>query len=107
MAALGVIEGTAPQPLGDLLVRDEATPPLPFAAPEPPGAVLPVPLLTVPTPELGQILSPTQERTYLDCSARWWFKYGLGLPEVKNSSLALGSAVHHALEANFREKVET
>jgi CRISPR/Cas system-associated exonuclease Cas4 (RecB family) len=53
------------------------------------------------------VLSPTQVRTFLNCSARWWFKYGLGEPEPKNSALALGSAVHRALEVNFREKITT
>jgi hypothetical protein len=43
--------------------------------------------------ELGQVLSPSQVRAFVDCSARWWFKYGLELPEPKNSSLALGWAV--------------
>ena len=57
--------------------------------------------------ELGQVLSPTQVRAFLDCSARWWFRYGLHLPEPKTSSLALGSALHRALEANFREKIST
>jgi len=53
------------------------------------------------------VLSPSQVRCFLDCPARWWFKYGLQLPERKNSSLALGLAVHQALEVNFREKLET
>jgi CRISPR/Cas system-associated exonuclease Cas4 (RecB family) len=57
--------------------------------------------------ELAQVLSPSQVRAFVDCSTRWWFKYGLGLPEPKNSSLALGSAVHRALEVNFREKLAT
>lgn len=57
--------------------------------------------------ELGQVLSPTQARAYLDCSAKWWFRYGLRLPEPKTSSLALGIAVHQALEANFRDKLDT
>ena len=52
-------------------------------------------------------LSPSQFRCFLDCPARWWFKYRLQLPERKNSSLALGLAVHQALEVNFREKLET
>jgi CRISPR/Cas system-associated exonuclease Cas4 (RecB family) len=56
-----------------------------------------------PTP----VLSPSQVRTFLDCQARWWFKYRLQLPERKTSSLALGLAVHRALELNFREKLET
>jgi len=53
------------------------------------------------------VLSPSQVRCFFDCPARWWFKYGLQLPERKNSSLALGLAVHRALEVNFREKIET
>jgi hypothetical protein len=57
--------------------------------------------------ELGSVLSPSQVRCFFDCPARWWFKYGLQLPERKNSSLALGIAVHQALEVNFREKIET
>ena len=57
--------------------------------------------------EIGSVLSPSQVRCFFDCPARWWFKYGLHLPERKNSSLALGLAVHQALEVNFREKIET
>jgi hypothetical protein len=53
------------------------------------------------------VLSPSQVRCFFDCPARWWFKYGLQLPERKNSSLALGLAVHQALEVNFREKIQT
>ena len=53
------------------------------------------------------VLSPSQVRCFFDCPARWWFKYRLQLPERKNSSLALGLAVHQALEVNFREKLET
>jgi RecB family exonuclease len=56
---------------------------------------------------LGAVLSPTQVRTYLDCPARWWFKYGLGLPEPKTSWLAFGLAIHSALELNFRYRIET
>jgi len=56
---------------------------------------------------VAAVLSPSQVRTFLDCQARWWFKYGLTLPEHKNSSLALGLAIHRALEVNFREKIET
>ena len=56
---------------------------------------------------LGNSLSPTQIRAFLDCSARWWFRYGLHLPEPKTGNLALGIAVHQALEANFREKLES
>ncbi len=58
-------------------------------------------------PEAARVLSPSQVRTFVGCSARWWFKYGLSLPEPKTSSLALGCAVHQAIEANFREKVDS
>ena len=58
-------------------------------------------------PEAANVLSPTQVRTFLDCSAKWWFRYGLRLPEPKTSSLALGSAVHEAIAENFRQKIET
>ena len=57
--------------------------------------------------EPAPVLSPSQVRCFFECPARWWFKYGLQLPERKNSSLALGLAVHQALEVNFREKLET
>ncbi len=57
--------------------------------------------------ETEVVLSPTQARTFLGCSARWWFKYGLSLPELKTSSLAFGLAMHRALEINFRQKLES
>ena len=72
-----------------------------------------VALTVVPKPALQTaqeaeiVLSPTQARTFLGCSARWWFKYGLSLPEPKTSSLAFGLAMHRALEINFRQKLET
>jgi hypothetical protein len=76
----------------------------------PPVALTRVPTSTqvaVVKPQVAPVLSPSQVRTFLDCQARWWFKYGLQLPEPKNSSLALGLAIHRALEVNFREKLET
>ncbi len=69
--------------------------------------VSPAPPIAVANTQTAPILSPSQVRTFLDCQARWWFKYGLMLPETKSSSLALGLAVHRALELNFREKLET
>jgi hypothetical protein len=57
--------------------------------------------------EPAPVLSPSQVRCFFACPARRWFKYGLHLPERKNSSLALGLAVQQALEVNFREKIET
>ena len=69
--------------------------------------VSPAPQATVAKAQAAPVLSPSQVRTFLDCQARWWFKYMLLLPETKSSSLALGLAVHRALELNFREKLET
>jgi RecB family exonuclease len=81
------------------------------ASPEPAPVRPLVPALRVlepaPQPEAANVLSPTQVRTFLDCSAKWWFRYGLRLPEPKTSSLTLGTAVHEALAENFRQKIET
>ena len=55
----------------------------------------------------GEVLSPSQVRTFLDCQARWYFKYREHLPDPQTSNLALGKAVHAALAENFRQKIET
>jgi CRISPR/Cas system-associated exonuclease Cas4 (RecB family) len=43
----------------------------------------------------------------MDCQIRWWFKYGLKMPDPATGNLALGRAVHAALGQNFAQKVET
>jgi hypothetical protein len=91
---------------GELALRDHTCQPA-LLAPAPCSPNSLIALETTPKAGLGKLLSPTQVRAFLSCSARWWFKYGLSEPEPKNSALALGSAVHRALEANFREKVTT
>jgi len=58
-------------------------------------------------PGLSQVLSPTQVGCYADCSAKWWAKYGLELPDPKNGNLAMGIAFHGALAENFVQKIET
>jgi PD-(D/E)XK nuclease superfamily len=55
----------------------------------------------------GDVLSPSQVRTFLDCPVRWEFKYRRRLPDPQTSNLALGKAVHAALGENFRQKIET
>ena len=57
--------------------------------------------------EVGTLLSPTQIRSFMDCHARWWFKYVLGHPDPPNGNLILGRAVHTALAQNFAQKIET
>jgi hypothetical protein len=56
---------------------------------------------------LGNIWSPSQRSTLVDCEVRWWFKYGVGLPERSNGNLAIGRSVHTALAHNFRAKAAT
>ena len=53
----------------------------------------------------GELLSPSQARTFLGCAARWYFRYMLGLQEPRTGSLALGSAFHKAITENFRQKI--
>lgn len=53
------------------------------------------------------VLSPSQVRTFMDCQARWYFRYRRHLPDPPTGSLALGRAVHAALCENFRQKIET
>ena len=57
------------------------------------------------TQELGEVLSPSQVNTFLTCPAKWYFRYLVGLNEPATGSLALGSAFHATLAANFRHKI--
>jgi CRISPR/Cas system-associated exonuclease Cas4 (RecB family) len=51
---------------------------------------------------LGNLLSPSQANQFLNCSARWWFKYGAGLADPKGGSLVRGSTVHKCIEHWFK-----
>jgi RecB family exonuclease len=64
-------------------------------------------LESAPVVSPAQVLSPTQVRCFMDCPARWWFKYKLKLPDPPNGNLVLGRAVHWALTQNFAQKAET
>ena len=57
-----------------------------------------------PVSQIADVLSPSQVRTFLDCPARWWYKYGLGLPDPKGSSLVRGIVVHRMAEIYLRTK---
>lgn len=59
------------------------------------------------TAEVAEVLSPSQVRCFMDCQVRWWFKYGLKLPDPQTGKMALGKAVHAALNENFAQKLET
>jgi RecB family exonuclease len=56
--------------------------------------------------DLGTVLSPSQVRTFRDCSAKWYYKYALGLPDPPNGSLVRGRVVHQMAEAFFRAKLD-
>src|SRR6202051_3557022 len=43
----------------------------------------------------------------MDCQMRWWFKYGLKVPDPATANMALGRAVHSSLGENFAQKVDT
>lgn len=60
-----------------------------------------------PATALGGVLSPSQVRTFTDCSARWMFKYQWELPDPPSPALTLGQAVHAAIAVNFSQKIET
>jgi putative RecB family exonuclease len=55
--------------------------------------------------ELATILSPTQVSMYLDCAAKWYFRYVVGLPDPKNANLALGISVHSAIATALKLKM--
>ena len=40
--------------------------------------------------EKWYLQAPSQANQFLNCSARWWFKYGAGLPDPKCGSLVRG-----------------
>jgi hypothetical protein len=42
-----------------------------------------------------------------DCQMRWWFKYGLKVPDPATANMALGRAIHSAIGENFAQKVDT
>jgi hypothetical protein len=53
----------------------------------------------------GEILSPSQASTFLGCSAKYRFKYVLGLPDPAGGGAARGRAVHKAIEHYIRAKI--
>ena len=57
--------------------------------------------------DVASQLSPSQLSTWLDCQAKWMYRYLLDLPDLVSANLALGRAVHAALGENFAQKIET
>ena len=54
----------------------------------------------------GEILSPSQVSTYLACSAKWWMKYGVGLPDPSSGGAVRGKAVHSIVAFAMQAKME-
>src|SRR5215467_2811301 len=52
-----------------------------------------------------EILSPSQASTFLACSAKWRFRYGLGLPDPPSGGAVRGKAVHKLIEYAMRAKI--
>jgi CRISPR/Cas system-associated exonuclease Cas4 (RecB family) len=70
----------------------------------------PKPALVAPSPAasaIPEVLSPSSVSCFSDCSAKWWYRKVLELPEQRTAALALGSAVHEALAVNFSAKIQT
>lgn len=55
---------------------------------------------------LGEVLSPSQVNRFLNCSASWWFKYGLGLPSPSTGSQVRGRVVHAVAETYYRYRLD-
>ena len=73
-------------------------------APELALALVPAPKPEPPQSQIADVLSPSQVRSFMDCSARWWYKYGLSLPDPKGSSLVRGIVTHRMVEIFLRAK---
>lgn len=53
----------------------------------------------------GEYLSASQASTYLSCNAKWWFRYGLDIPDPAGGGAVRGKAVHKTIEYAMRAKI--
>ena len=53
---------------------------------------------------LGAVLSPSQAQ-FLNCPAKWMFRYLLNLKEPGTATTALGTAFHQTIALNYRKKI--
>ena len=56
---------------------------------------------------LAEVLSPSQVAQFLNCPAKWMFRYLLDLKEPGTAATALGRAFHETIAHNFRQKAKT
>lgn len=68
-------------------------------------AEIAIPSVTVSPNDIAAVLSPSQCNSYLDCSARWYYKYVRGLPAPASGSQVRGRAVHSLVGYWFRERL--
>ncbi len=69
--------------------------------------IMPRPAAPPPDSEIPAQLSPSSINAFLDCSARWYYRKILKLPEERSEALVLGTAVHAGLVENFRQKIDS
>lgn len=58
-----------------------------------------------PAYEPAAVLSPSQVNCFLDCPAKWCFRYLIEKPETKSGALAVGDAVHAAIHSALTTKL--
>lgn len=56
---------------------------------------------------LAEVLSPSQVSLFLNCPAKWMFRYLLDLKDPGTAATALGKAFHETVAHNYRQKQET
>src|ERR1700691_5449570 len=56
---------------------------------------------------LAEVLSPSQVTQFLNCPAKWMFRYLLDTKDPGTAATALGKAFHETIANNFRQKQET
>ena len=56
---------------------------------------------------LAEVLSPSQVALFLNCPAKWMFRYLLDLKDPGTAATALGKAFHETIARNFRQKQQT
>ena len=52
-----------------------------------------------------EYLSPSQASTYLQCGAKHWFRYSMGLPDPAGGGAVRGKAVHQVVEYALAAKM--
>lgn len=56
---------------------------------------------------LAEVLSSSQVALFLNCPAKWMFRYLLDLKDPGTAATALGKAFHETIARNFRQKQQT